>query len=72
VLRPHDQQGIVCILDHGTRKVVDKGVQQAVATLLHGDEAGEKVGDDQVQVWRQRVPLAQPIFARNPSPGDAI
>jgi hypothetical protein len=31
-------------MDHRTRKVVNKWVQQAVATLLHGDEAGEEVG----------------------------
>jgi hypothetical protein len=51
VFSSQDQKGIICILDHRTWKVVNKRVQQAVATRLHGDEAGEEVGDGQVQVW---------------------
>jgi hypothetical protein len=45
VFSSQDQQSIVSILNHRTWKVVNKRVQQAVAACLHGDEAGEEVGD---------------------------
>jgi hypothetical protein len=62
-LGSQDQQGVICILDNGAREVVHERMQQGLFGAFHGNEAREQVGDSKVQVWGQRVSLAQAVLA---------
>jgi hypothetical protein len=61
VFSSQNQQGIIGNLNYRACEIIHKGVQQTVTIPFHRDEAGEQVGDDQLQVGGQWISLVQPI-----------
>jgi hypothetical protein len=70
--RAHEDQGIICILDDWTGQIVNEGVEHSRAPILTGHKLPQEPSNNQVQVRRQGIALAEAILAFNPPPRDAI
>jgi hypothetical protein len=68
-IRMKDQQRIVCVLENGAGRTANNGLLGDVVGL---DQPLQHVGDDEEEVWRERVALPQTAQAGNPLPGDAV